>query len=324
MDDATIRADRVRGYRDELVRTLVRAYDLRKTEPDLSLHLLRQAAEGLCYCVLLTKNRLGIDQKAELGKLLADATSLVRQDEATLQALREWGNRASHAQGRPEQITSDEAIALFLLSARPIEWLFRDVLREPLPAKLAERFQALRGAQRPHSTRSPVALQAHLSPTPRPRVGKSAIAIGVGALVLVAAVTTGVVVAPNLRDRRALTRVRALENALAERADAAAAAALYADPAGIYGKQKTRAQTEAWIKAFWKENPDPNFKVHFTACRFVSATDGFETAVCDVVWVERSAEPPARECFTWSDDGLIQVRENAPSPRANNGGCRGR
>jgi hypothetical protein len=148
VDSDSDRALRVQGYRDELLQCLRLAYEQRRSVPDHALHLLRQAAEGLCYCTLLGKNRVGLEQHFELGELIRRATPFLKDDADALHGLREWGNRASHAQGRPRNAGGEEATAMFLLTAKPMRWLYREILHEEVPADLEERYGAIMVATR--------------------------------------------------------------------------------------------------------------------------------------------------------------------------------
>lgn len=153
-DNEPERSERLRGYRDELFQSLLRAYDMRRQAPAHSLQLLRQAAEGLCYCTLLAKNRLGLEEHPDLNKLIQLSAPFLKADQPALDSLREWGNRASHAQGRPDKATVEAATAMFLLTASPMRWLYREILREPAPPDLEERYHAIT-----HATRMAPALE---------------------------------------------------------------------------------------------------------------------------------------------------------------------
>jgi hypothetical protein len=200
--DEDERSERIRGYRDELLGSLQRAYEGRRLAPDHSLQLLRQTAEGLCYCTLLAKNRLGLDQHRELSELIRLSVPFLKEDERALQALREWGNRTSHAQGRPDKATIEEATAMFLMTANPMRWLYREILHEPVPSDLEERYSAITQATRvgPPLHRPPSELAAARPAAPLGRRGArvaswfdaSAGAPGGGAKALTVAIVGGV------------------------------------------------------------------------------------------------------------------------------------
>jgi hypothetical protein len=125
---------------------------------------LRLVAEGLCHCVLLKKNRVGLDHHASLQELIASTTELMRGDKATLEALQQWGNLAAHAKGRTDQATPNKATAMLLLAADPLRWLFDSILAERIPAEVEAGILALRsGASASLSPNMPSSAQQGLS-----------------------------------------------------------------------------------------------------------------------------------------------------------------
>ncbi len=120
---------------------------------------------------------------------------------------------------------------------------------------------------------------------------------------------------------RAVARLRRLSQLLNAHADWQEVAVLYADEAAIYNfkcsPRCTRAQLEGWITAFHASGD----RVEFTECRAVGTEGDDRLASCDGVLLHNGQRIQAHECFAWSSDGFITLRQNAPLPESLGGGC---
>lgn len=325
-----------------MVQSLRRAYEDRRNAPDVSLHLLRQAAEGVCYITLLAKNRIGTEKRGELGDLIQRASPFLRDDERALHALREWGNRTSHAQGRPEKASPEEAAAMFLLTAQPLRWLYSEILKEPVPGDLEERYAAVVQATRVPPPLDPQRKTEPTEPTPTARSSRAASAwiLGIGTVLLgTIAILLMARYAPRADDVRPSSepttnlsaatsapgqqlkpaspahdadgRAKELAAALNSR-DRSRVVALYSEPTVVFGTQyRSRADVAQSLKSWWAKYPDE--MVQFESCSNQAASASGLVAVCTGVVTRQGRSTAFKECLTWSDDGLIQRREDARS-----------
>jgi tetratricopeptide (TPR) repeat protein len=176
----------------------------------------------------------------------------------------------------------------------------------PEPRVAAPPTQSKSQAESATATTSPVTATPD-GPSPRRR---SRFYWTVAALVLVAA---AVPLRGFLATDTALSDAHRLESALSG-GDAHQVAALYAEQALVFENTWDRTQIEKWVKDWWRDNPDTS--VRFTSCRSAWRFENSELVACDGVLTRHGKPISFTECQMWSDDGLLQLRENAGA-----GGC---
>jgi len=119
----------------------------------------------------------------------------------------------------------------------------------------------------------------------------------------------------------ATSRLRALAERLNGHADWREVAAMYTEEADIYSftcsPRCARSQLEGWITSFYASGD----RVEFSECRALIWTPDDRLTTCDGTLTHNGARIAAHECFGWSVDGLVAMRQNAPNPASSDGGC---